>query len=140
MDALTGLMGLMDLAEPMAAQAVRLLGQLPGGPLLLLLAWMLWVFYLAVMNLKRARDMGRLGRAATVAGMPALVVGMVLDVVVGNWLLATLVLWEPPRWGEWTLTARLRRHKRESTGRRLAVARWMGSELLDPFDPSGAHL
>jgi len=106
----------------------------------LLLAWFLWIFFLAVMNLKRVRDMGKLGKTASVAGAPALVIGMTLDVVVGNWLLASLVLWEFPRWGEWTLTARLKRHKRESTGRRKRIADWLGSELLDHFDPDGVHL
>jgi len=34
--------------------------------------YVLWVFYLAVMNLKRARDAGTLTKPALVLGMPVL--------------------------------------------------------------------
>lgn len=106
-------------------------------PLLALAAfYLLWVAYLAVMNLKRAQDAGLLSKTAQALGVPLLLAGYVLDTLV-NWLLLSIVLLERPR--ETTVTARLKRHIRESTGWRLAVARWF-IPLLDPFDPSNHHI
>lgn len=128
-----------------ATAAFDLYGALPG-PLraalhILLLGagimWLLWVFYLAVMNLKRVNDAGGLGRVAYLLGLPALIVGYLLDFL-ANVLVMTILLGELPQ--ETTVTARLKRHKRESKGWRLKVAEWFASELLDKFDPDGAHI
>ena len=72
----------------------------------------LWVLFIAVMGLKRVRDAGQLSKTALVLGYPVLLVGRVLDAF-GN-LLLTFVLAELPL--EWTVTARLKRHIRESQG------------------------
>lgn len=101
------------------------------------LTYALWVFYLAVMNLKRVKDAGKLGKVALFFGMPVLAVGLVLDLLV-NVLVVSIVLLEIPQ--ETTVTARLKRHKQESTGWRLKVTNWLASELLDHFDPSGTHV
>lgn len=101
------------------------------------LSYALWVFYLAVMNLKRVKDAGKLGKAALALGTPVLLVGLVLDLLV-NVLVFTVILLEIPQ--ETTVTARLKRHKLESTGWRLKVTNWFASELLDHFDPSGTHI
>ena len=101
------------------------------------LSYALWVFYLAVMNLKRVKDAGKLGKAALALGTPVLLVGLVLDLLV-NVLVFTVILFEIPQ--ETTVTARLKRHKLESTGWRLKVTNWFASELLDHFDPSGTHI
>lgn len=101
------------------------------------LVYALWVFYLAVMNLKRVKDMGKLGKVALVLGTPILIVGLVLDLL-ANVLVFSVLLLEIPQ--ETTVTARLKRHKRESTGWRLRVTNWFASELLDSFDPSGVHV
>ncbi len=99
----------------------------------------LWVFYLAVMNLKRAKDAGLLSRTALVFGFPVLCIGYLLDVFV-NTTLMTIVLAETPRWpGEWLVTDRLIRHHKESQGWRLKVVLWFKPNL-DPFDPSGKHV
>lgn len=98
--------------------------------------WLLWVFYLAVMNLKRARDAGTLSKTAYIMGLPVLAIGLLLDLVV-NLLVMSIVLWEIPR--EATVTARLKRHHATSTGWRLAVVRWF-EPLLDPYDPGGDHI
>jgi hypothetical protein len=98
--------------------------------------WLLWVFFLAVMSLKRARDAGTLSKFAWVLGMPVLVIGLLLDLVI-NVLVMSVVLWEIPR--ELTVTARLKRHNKQSTGWRLVVAKWF-EPILDPFDPSGDHI
>jgi hypothetical protein len=47
------------------------------------------------------------------------------------------VLLELPK--ETTVTARLKRHHRESQGWRLAVVLFI-EPILDPFDPSGDHV
>lgn len=96
----------------------------------------LWIFYLAVMNLKRAKDAGLLSTTAKVLGYPVLIVGYLLDCFV-NFTVMTILLLEIPR--ETTVTARLSRHNETSTGWRKAVALW-AEPLLDPYDPSGNHI
>ena len=95
----------------------------------------LWIFYLAVMNLKRVRDLGLLSPVAKALGYPVLVTGYLLDALVN--LLLTLVLLEFPK--EMTVSRRLKRHNRYGTGWRQRVAAWF-EPLLDPFDPSGDHI
>jgi hypothetical protein len=98
--------------------------------------YLLWIFYLAVMNLKRAKQAGLLHKTAIAFGMPVLIVGYLLDAF-ANVAVMTLVLLEPPR--ELTVTARLKRHIKTSQGWRLRVALWF-VPLLDPYDPSGRHI
>ena len=100
------------------------------------LLWALWLFFLAVMSLKRAKDAGLLTTTAKVFGYPVLFIGLTLDFL-ANVLVLTVLLIELPREG--TVTSRLKRHNRESTGWRKAVAAW-AEPLLDPFDPSGDHI
>ena len=96
----------------------------------------LWVFYIAVMGLKRVRDTVGLSPWALRFGYPILIVGYVLDVLV-NWFVFTVVMLEIPK--ELTVSSRLKRHNQESTGWRLAVVKFI-EPLLDPFDPSGNHV
>lgn len=100
------------------------------------LLYALWVFFLAVMSLKRAKDAGLLTTTAKVLGYPVLLTGLLLDFV-ANVTVLTLLLCELPREG--TVTSRLKRHNKESTGWRKAVAEW-AEPLLDPYDPSGDHI
>lgn len=96
----------------------------------------LYVFYCAVMNIKRVRDMGRLTKLGMVFGYPTLIIGLVLDLMV-NVFVMSIVLLEIPR--EFTVTARLKRHHKTSKGYRLAVVKWF-EPVLDPLDPSGDHI
>lgn len=96
----------------------------------------LWTLYLAVMNLKRARDAGRLSPLAKGLGTPLLVLGYLLDTLL-NVVAMTLILLELPR--ELTISERLARHNRAASGWRKRVAQWF-EPLLDPFDPSGNHI
>ncbi len=96
----------------------------------------LWVFYLAVMNLKRVKDTVGLSPIAMFFGTPVLIVGYVLDAIL-NIIPMSIVLLEFPE--ELTISERLKRHNRESTGWRRKVAQWF-EPLLDPFDPSGNHI
>jgi hypothetical protein len=103
---------------------------------LLGLTYGLYVFYAAVMNLQRVRDMGLLTPMAKVLAYPTLVIGLILDLIV-NLFVFTVVLFELPQ--ELTVTARLKRHHKESTGWRLAVVKFL-EPILDPLDPSGDHI
>lgn len=104
---------------------------------LLLLPHTLWVLYLAVMCLKRARDVGTLTRVAYILGLPILGIGLLLDFI-ANTIVLTVLLLELPR--EWLVTARLSRHIHNDSGWRKKVALWIGVHFLDPYDPSGKHL
>jgi hypothetical protein len=96
----------------------------------------LFVFYAAVMNIKRVRDAGKLTWMGKVLGYPTLAIGLALDLFV-NLTLMTIILLELPR--ELTVTSRLKRHNREGNGWRLAVVRFF-EPVLDPLDPSGDHV
>ena len=61
-----------------------------------MLIYALWLFYLAVMNLKRVKDAGKLTKAALILGYPILIVGYVLDFI-SNILVMTVLLLELPR-------------------------------------------
>ena len=105
-------------------------------PLLALYA--LWIFYLAVMNLKRAQDAGTLPRTALVFGYPVLLAGLLIDLFV-NVFVASIIFLDPPR--ELTMTARLKRYASEQPKTwRASVSVWFAANLLDVFDPSGKHV
>lgn len=97
--------------------------------------YVLWLFYLAVMNLKRAKDVGKLTRTAYVLGLPILIIGYLLDALV-NLVIFTIILIEIPK--EFLVTARLSRLQ-HGTGWRASLAKWFCTNLLDQFDPTGCH-
>ena len=99
-------------------------------------SYALWLFFLAVMNLKGARDAGTLGPVAYKLGVPILIVGYALDFAV-NVVVLSVAMLEPPR--ETTVTARLKRH-RDAGGWRGRLSRFLAAHLLDPFDPDGRHI
>ena len=96
----------------------------------------LYVFYCAVMNIKRVRDAGKLTPVGMAFGYPTLAIGLVLDLLVNTFVM-TLIMAELPR--ELTVTSRLKRHHASSTGWRLAVVKFF-EPVLDPLDPSGDHV
>lgn len=100
--------------------------------------YVLWVFYLAVMNLKRARDAGTLTRNALYLGYPVLLIGYGIDVLV-NLTVCTILFLEIPK--EWTVTGRLKRHlyHSEPGSWREVIAAWFCANLLNSFDPDGRH-
>lgn len=100
------------------------------------LIYILWLFFLAVMNLQRARDAGTLSRPAYWMGLPLLYAGLALDFT-SNMLPVSILFLELPR--ELLVTARLRRHIHDGSGWRKQLARWFCANLLDVFDPSGCH-
>jgi hypothetical protein len=100
------------------------------------ITYALYVWYAAVMNIKRVRDMGKLTTFGKVLGYPTLAIGLVLDLLVNTFVM-TFILLELPK--EFTVTSRLKRHNEESTGWRLAVVKFF-EPVLDPLDPSGDHI
>lgn len=97
--------------------------------------YLLWIFYIAIMGLKRIKDSGQLSKIAAIFGYPVFIFGYLLDVVV-NIFVMTFVLLELPK--EFTVTARLKRHKDDLSWRGKVVEFFR--PLLDPFDPSGKHI
>lgn len=96
----------------------------------------LWLFYLAVMHLARAREAGTLSRPALYLGYPLFLIGYLLDVFV-QLVPASVLFLDVPR--EFTLTGRLKRYIAGPEGWRETVAVWMCSHLLNTFDPDGKH-
>lgn len=101
--------------------------------------YVLWVFYLAVMNLKRAQEAGTLTKPALVLGMPVLVIGYAIDILV-NVVVASVLFLELPHYQRLTLSARLGYHLRNSSNWRYKLSLWIVRNLLDSFDPSGKHV
>lgn len=104
-----------------------------------------WVFYLAAMNLLRAKAEGKLSGVALCLGYPVIFVGALIDLVF-NATLFSLIFLELPR--EWMLTQRLKRHIKSydffrngalRPTRRKRLALWICRNLLNPFDHTGDH-
>lgn len=101
----------------------------------------LWVMYLAVMNIKRAKDLDRgilNNKFVLYVGGAVLFVGYVLDFLL-NVFVHTVLCLELPK--ETTISSRLKRYNRdplEWAWRRNVAAFF--EPLLDPFDPSGNHI
>lgn len=98
-----------------------------------------WLFFLAIMALKSARDNHKLTRASTIMAYPLLIVGWLLDFSLN--MCATPVFLDLPQ--EWLLTIRCDRylHIVNPTGLnkyRQHFARLLCQNLLDPFQ-SGGH-
>lgn len=92
------------------------------------LAVLSWLFYLAIMHLKRVRD--DLHPVAKAHAYLLLSAGLVLDVVL-NAVVGSVLFLEPPR--ELLLTSRLKRLKR-GDGWRAKLADWVCEHLLEQFD------
>lgn len=101
-----------------------------------LVLYVLWLFYLAVMNLYRAKKANQISLVALWLGYPILIMGALLDLIV-NVLLMTLIFAEWPR--ELLVTKRLERHVKAKQGWRSKLAYWICHNLLNAFDPSGDH-
>ena len=98
--------------------------------------YLLWVMYLAVMSLARARDAGTLSKTALILGWPLFAVGVIFNVAV-NWIVLSVAFLELPR--ETMFTSRVTRHCLGGNGWRKRIACWICHDLLDAFDPSGRH-
>lgn len=104
--------------------------------LYLISLYALLTFYLALMNLKRARDEGTLTKPALYVCYPILFIGLAIDLLCN--VLITLPFLDLPR--ETTVTYRLKRYRYGPDGWRKTFADWFARNFLDPFDPSGKHV
>lgn len=98
-----------------------------------------WLFFLAIMALKSARDNGKLTKTSEIMATPVLLLGWCLDFSLN--MAATPVFLDLPR--EWLLTIRCDRYLSSTnpTGLnryRQGFARLLCQNLLDPFQ-SGGH-
>ena len=100
-----------------------------------LVLYALWIFYIAVMNIKRVRDAGQLSKFAEILGYPVLFIGLALDFIANVFVVSVLLL-EWPK--EMTVTSRFKRHNAAGGWRKKVVA--VFEPILDPFDPSGDHV
>lgn len=94
----------------------------------------LWVLFLAVMNLKRAKEAGMLSTAAAIIGYPVVWLAYLIDAYC-NTFFFTVVMWELPQWqnGEILVTDRLKRTRKTGSGWRKAIADSF-VPLLNPYD------
>lgn len=103
---------------------------------IVLMAWVLWVIFAAMMRLRQVRDAGKLTLAMKILGYPVLFIGLVIDFAI-NAVPGTVLFLELPR--EMTFSARLWRHSTTSAGYRQKLALLIRVNLLDAVDPSGVH-
>ena len=94
-----------------------------------LLVFTTWIFFLAVMSLKKARDAGRLTKTAEFFSYGVLGIGYPLDFLLN--LFSSFIFLELPR--EWLFTARVSRHIK-GAGWRANMAHWFCENFLNPFD------
>lgn len=106
-----------------------------AGVTIVSLYW-LWLFYLAVMNLDRAKREGRLSKPALFFGYPILIAGLMIDLLCN--LLVSVPFLDLPR--ETTVTARLKRYAKGSEGWRKRFTLWFADDMLGDFDPTGKHI
>lgn len=116
-----------------------------SGPLLdtlklvgwsLLLTYICWILYLALTNIWEAGVKKKLSYTAYTLALPAIAVGVSLDVFL-NFTVFSVLFMEQPK--ELTISERLRRHNSTGTGWRKKLAGWF-EPLLDPYDPDGDHI
>lgn len=101
--------------------------------------YVLWLFYLAIMNLKRAKDAGTMTPVARVLGYGIAVPGLILDVIV-NVTVGTVLFLDAPHLSRLTLSARMSWYYNNDTGWRRDLSEWFARSLLNTYDPSGEHI
>ena len=98
--------------------------------------FLLWIFYIAVMNLKRVNDATPITGFAYCIGWVVEKLGRLLDVY-ANIFIFTRYMLDIPR--EWTVSDRMIRYVKTGDGWRKTFAQWLCKTLLNDFDPSGCH-
>lgn len=101
-------------------------------------AYVLWVLYLAVMNLLRVQQEGKLSKLQYGLAMPLLAVALFVDVAF-NLVFGTIGFLQLPHYKRLTLSARMDDLIRNGSGWRKRNALWFVKHLLQPFDTTGQH-
>lgn len=97
----------------------------------------LWLFYLAVMNLSGVKKSGGLNSPAKAIGYLIFVIGYLLDVII-NVATVSFIFLDPPR--QWTVSQRLQQYVDGRPGWRRNLALWFANNLMNPFSPGGPHI
>lgn len=108
------------------------------GLVFLYSAYVLWVLYLAVMNLLRVHNDGKLSKFNYYMSMPLLAVALVIDIAF-NFIFGTIGFLQWPSRKHLTLSARMDDLILNGSGWRKRNAIWFVRVLLEPFDTSGMH-
>src|SRR5437879_6008190 len=90
--------------------------------------YVLWILFLAVMNLKRAKDNGTLTPVARYLGLPIFWLGYLMDFLLNIFPFSPLVADFPE---EWTISAHIERLLKEGNSWQQAVCRFICHNLLD---------
>ena len=100
--------------------------------------WALWIFYIAMMNIKRIAATRSLPLRTQILVWPTMAVFEVLEFV-ANVIVLTVLFWDWHR--EIRVSDRLRRYWRcpARYGWQLHVVKFL-KPMLDPFDPAGLHI
>lgn len=114
--------------------------------------YMLWILYLAIMNLQRARDAGTMSMTAKAFAIPIVAIGGILDIAV-NLTVGSALFMEPPKLPAYTtiskfvrdltLSARLNYYWNDDeadTSWRKRLAGWLARNFLNTYDPDGQHI
>lgn len=96
--------------------------------------FLLWVLYLAAMNVKR--NLANMHPVAKAHGYVLVAIAAAYDLAV-NVVIGTVLFADPPR--ELMLTARLKRYRKTPGTWRAKLAAFVCDRLLDQFDPNGDH-
>ena len=101
-------------------------------------AYVLWVLYLAVMNLLRVQQAGKLSKTIYYLSWPLLAIALIVDVAF-NVIVGSVIFLQPPDFKRLTLSARMDDLIRNGSGWRKRNAIIFVAYLLEPFDTSGMH-
>jgi hypothetical protein len=135
----------MEYLNDIISLAQVVAGYLPDWLVIAILSpiavmYILWIFYLAIMNLKSAKDAGTMTKVAYSLALPMLVAGYILDIVV-NVTIGTLLFLDFPHYKRLTLSARMSYlYEPGSTAWRSKLSEWFARNLLNNYDPSGQHI
>ena len=109
----------------------------------LVATFVLWVLFASLMTIRdriqaRRDPWWKLALLYLLGGV-IFIVGYPVDILY-NLIVGSALFREAPRWGEWTLTARLQRLANGPAGRNRDIARWMCQYLIEPWDPGHCAL
>jgi hypothetical protein len=97
--------------------------------------WMLFIGFLAYVTFSDAKERNSLAKEDIWLCMAALSPFYLIDVVL-NLTLMTVILWEVPKWKEWTITQRSSRHCHYGAGRNRKIGKAI-CQFLNKFQRGG---
>ena len=100
--------------------------------------YVMWVLYLAVMNLQRVYLAGGLNKYVYALAVPMVIAAFTLDILL-NVFIASFVFWQRPHYKRLTMSARMDDLIVNGDGWRKNRALFTVAYLLQPFDTSGQH-